>query len=65
MTTDQFKADLPALGRVRMRESLRLPGAYLLGLCLRIADHWYVSTTIGTLEKRFPLHLKTRALRQA
>ncbi len=49
---DGFYIDLPKIGRVRMAQEMRFPGAKLLRATVsREADRWYVSVSVVTADK--------------
>ena len=55
LTNDQFKIDgsrirIPHLGWVRMRETLRFAGKIISATLSRVADRWFVSITVDTLD---------------
>ncbi|MDO9227357.1 MAG: RNA-guided endonuclease TnpB family protein [Pseudomonadota bacterium] len=55
LTNDQFSLDgsrirIPNLGWVRMRETLRFTGKLMSATISRVADHWFVSITVDTLD---------------
>jgi len=55
LTNDQFAIDgkhirIPHLGWVRMRESFRFTGNILSATVCRVADTWYVSIAVQTLD---------------
>lgn len=55
LTNDQFEIKdkrirIPKLGWVRLRECLRFTGRIVSACISRVADHWYVSITIDSLE---------------
>lgn len=60
LTNDQFRINgsrsgkpylrIPNLGWVRMRESLRFVGKVMSATISRVADRWYVSITVDTLD---------------
>jgi len=55
LTNDQFKIDgsrirIPRLGWVRMRETLRFAGKIISATLSRVADRWFVSITVDTLD---------------
>lgn len=55
LTNDQFSIDgcrirIPHLGWVRMRESLRFAGKILSATVSRVADRWFVSIAVDTVE---------------
>jgi putative transposase len=57
VTNDQFGIDgryirIPALGRVRMRESLRFNGKIMSAAVSRVADRWFVSITVDCPDLR-------------
>jgi len=57
LSNDQFEVQdkhirIPKLGWVRMRECLRYKGRVVSACICRIADHWYASITVDTLEER-------------
>ena len=57
LSNDQFEIQdkrirIPRLGWVRMRECLRHKGRIVSACICRIADHWYASITVDTLEER-------------
>ncbi|MGF6274857.1 putative transposase [Massilia sp. UYP11] len=56
LTNDQFRIDgkriqIPKLGPVRMRESLRFAGRIVSATVSRSAGHWYASITVDTAEE--------------
>ncbi len=55
LTNDQFSIDgcrirIPNLGWVRMRESLRFAGKVMSATISRVADRWFVSITVDTVD---------------
>ena len=55
LTNDQFSIDgcrirIPNLGWVRMRESLRFAGKIMSATVSRVADRWFVSVTVDTVD---------------
>lgn len=55
LTNDQFSIDgsrmrIPHLGWVRMREALRFAGKIMSATVSRVADIWFVSITVDTLQ---------------
>jgi putative transposase len=55
LTNDQFSIDdcrmrIPNLGWVRMRESLRFAGKIMSATISRVADRWFVSITVDTMD---------------
>lgn len=55
LTNDQFSIDgcrirIPNLGWVRMRESLRFAGKIMSATISRVADRWFVSITVDTVD---------------
>lgn len=55
LTNDQFSIDgcrirIPNLGWVRMRESLRFAGKIMSATVSRVADRWFVSIAVDTLD---------------
>ena len=55
LTNDQFSIDgcrirIPNLGWVRMRESLRFAGKIMSATISRVADRWFVSITVNTVD---------------
>ncbi len=57
LSNDQFEVKdkhirIPKLGWVRMRECLRYKGRVVSACICRIADHWYASITVDTLEEQ-------------
>jgi len=57
LSNDQFEVQdkhvrIPRLGWVCMRECLRFTGRIVSACICRIADHWYASITVDTLEER-------------
>lgn len=55
LTNDQFDIDgcrirIPHLGWVRMRESLRFTGKIMSATVSRVADRWFVSITVDTVD---------------
>lgn len=55
LTNDQFSLDgcrirIPNLGWVRMRESLRFAGKIMSATVSRVADRWFVSLTVDTVD---------------
>jgi len=55
LTNDQFSVEgkrirIPNLGWVRMRESVRFTGKILSATISRVADRWYVSIAVETLD---------------
>lgn len=55
LTNDQFSIDgcrirIPNLGWVRMRESLRFAGKIMSATVSRVADRWFVSITVDTVD---------------
>jgi putative transposase len=59
LSNDQFKVEdkrlrIPKLGWVRMREALRFTGRIVSAAISRVADHWYASITVDTLELSLP-----------
>ncbi|MCX7258521.1 MAG: RNA-guided endonuclease TnpB family protein [Polaromonas sp.] len=56
LSNDQFSVEssrirIPRLGWVRMREALRLTGKIMSATVSRVADQWFVSITVDTLEQ--------------
>jgi putative transposase len=56
LSNDQFSVEssrirIPRLGWVRMREALRLTGKIMSATVSRLADQWFVSITVDTLEQ--------------
>ncbi len=56
LTNDQFSIDgcrlrIPNLGWVRMRESLRFAGKIMSATVSRVADRWFVSITVDTVDR--------------
>jgi putative transposase len=54
LSNDQFRVEggrirIPKLGWVRMREALRFAGRIVSATVARVADHWYVSITVDTV----------------
>ena len=59
LSNDGFRVEnrrirIPKLGWVRMREALRFAGRIVSASVVRIADCWYVSITVDTLEPPVP-----------
>lgn len=59
LTNDQFSVDgsrirIPNLGWVRMREALRFTGKIMSATVSRVADRWFVSITVDTLDAHLP-----------
>jgi putative transposase len=52
---EEFRIRIPNLGWVRMRESLRFEGKIMSATVSRVADRWYVSIAVDTLDARPPL----------
>lgn len=55
LTNDQFSIDgcrirIPSLGWVRMREPLRFSGKIMSATVSRVADRWFVSVTVDTMD---------------
>ena len=55
LTNDQFSIDgwrirIPNLGWVRMRESLRFAGKLMSATLSRVADRWFVSVAVDTVD---------------
>ncbi|MHB1729746.1 MAG: RNA-guided endonuclease InsQ/TnpB family protein [Leptospirillum sp.] len=55
LTNDQFSIDgsrirIPNLGWVRMQETLRFTGKIMSATVSRVADRWFVSITVDTLD---------------
>ena len=55
LTNDQFSIDgcrirIPNLGWVRMRESLRFTGKIMSATISRVADRWFASITVDTVD---------------
>ncbi|MBT9135834.1 MAG: hypothetical protein DDT34_00899 [Firmicutes bacterium] len=55
LSNDQFNIDgpcirIPRLGWVRMRETLRFNGKIMSATVSRVADRWFVSITVDTLD---------------
>jgi len=55
LTNDQFSIDgsrirIPNLGWVRMRETLRFAGKIMLATVSRVADRWFVSIAVDTVD---------------
>lgn len=55
LTNDQFSIDgcrirIPNLGWVRMRETLRFTGKIMSAAISRVADRWFVSITVDTVD---------------
>ncbi|MDR1378176.1 MAG: hypothetical protein LBJ36_03915 [Synergistaceae bacterium] len=55
MSNDQFDVKgfhirIPNLGWVKMRESLRLTGKIMSATVSRVANKWFVSITVDTLD---------------
>ena len=58
LTNDKFVIDgsrirIPKLGWVRMRESLRFAGKIMSATISRVADRWFVSITVDTLDNLY------------
>jgi putative transposase len=55
LSKDQFRVEgkrirIPKLGWVRMREALRFTGRIVSASVARVADHWYASITVESLD---------------
>jgi putative transposase len=60
LSNDQFQVEdsrirIPHLGWVRMREPLRFTGKILSATISRVADRWFVSIAVDTIDARPPL----------
>jgi putative transposase len=60
ISNDQFDVEgsrirIPNLGWVRMRESLRFEGKIMSAAVSRVADRWYASITVESMDARPPL----------
>jgi putative transposase len=59
LSNDQFRVEgrrirIPKLGWVRMRETLRFAGRIVSASVRRVADHWYASITVDTVDSPVP-----------
>ena len=59
LTNDQFRVEarhirIPKLGWVRMRETLRFAGRIVSATIARVADQWYASITVESLDLPVP-----------
>ncbi|WP_229512969.1 transposase [Massilia sp. AB1] len=59
LSNDQFRVEderirIPKLGWIRMREALRFTGRIVSASISRMADYWYASITVDTLELSLP-----------
>ncbi|WP_229429599.1 helix-turn-helix domain-containing protein [Massilia sp. ZL223] len=59
LSNDQFRVEdkrirIPKLGWIRMCETLRFTGRIVSAAVSRVADHWYASITVDTLELSLP-----------